>query len=366
MVQPAVRIAIACALSSFASTSASARPGDGDASILTIDFRGGSVTTAHHEGSPGDGFLGGPPPDAPGIVNGDFSLGLTGWIAAQAGGSVTPGQVLPIAEQAVFAEGDSFLITLSQTFVVPPNAVTLRFDFSAIPGFDLQAMFIPDAFEAQLLDGAMQSVVPTWDPLATSFFNVQENGTMLLGAGTTVSGSVVTLDVSHLTPGDLLTLYFDLIGGDGDHQSGVTIDGVEIITDGCGLFADHGEYGMGWPGTLGVPAVSVLSEPQLGAALVVDVTSSNPLPTIGVGILSRATDSRPTPYGGTLLVSALPGDVVGIWTFAVLPPTTTVIHPIPDDELLCGVPIFGQIILADPGASHGFAFSRGLQFTLGG
>jgi hypothetical protein len=161
-----------------------------------------------------------------GIVNGDFSDGLNGWSVTESGGSATPGSVSAAGGQAQLVEGDSFLVTLSQSFVVPQDLIELSFTLSMQPGLDPSASFIPDAFEASLLDLQGRSAVAAWSATATSFLNLQEDGAVNLGAGASFDGTSVRLDVSGLTPGTAVTLAFSLVGGDGDSGSGVRVDNV--------------------------------------------------------------------------------------------------------------------------------------------
>ena len=55
-------------------------------------------------------------------------------------------------------------------------------------------LFDPARFRAVLLDLTLESVVPTWSPAATSFFNVQEDASTLLGSATEFDGELVTLE----------------------------------------------------------------------------------------------------------------------------------------------------------------------------
>ncbi|MFT7668183.1 MAG: hypothetical protein ACI8X5_000870 [Planctomycetota bacterium] len=175
------------------------------------------------------------------IDNGDFDGG-GGWtidVSAPSGGPA--GSVTFDSGRACFLEKYSLLTTLSQTFVMPEGASTLEFDLTLDPGFDLSGGFIPDAFEAQLLNGALMSVVPTWSAGASSCFNLQENLTSNLGGGTSYSGGHVVVDVSGVPVGESVTLYFDLIGPDSDHESGVKVSNVHLYaanpTDlGCAEF----------------------------------------------------------------------------------------------------------------------------------
>jgi hypothetical protein len=166
------------------------------------------------------------------ILNGDFDDGLLHWIVTESGGSVTPGSVTPVDGQAELLEGGSFLVTLEQEFEVQAGTPTLQFDLLLVPGFDLTDAFVPDAFEVTLLDATTgASVVPTWDALATSFFNMQEDGTVLLGSGANWDGTTVTVDLSGVPAGIDVVFYFDLLGGDGDSGGGVRIDNAFDCSD---------------------------------------------------------------------------------------------------------------------------------------
>jgi len=166
-----------------------------------------------------------------GVTNGAFDNNGQAWttdISPAQGGP--QGSIVFNAGRACFLEGSSLLTTLSQTFVIPDGAQNLEFDLILSPGFDLSDNFIPDAFEAQLLDGANNSVVPTWFPGVTSFFNLQEDLTVNAGPGVTYQGGHVLLDVSGVPTGTSVTLFFDFIGADLDWDGGVKISNVELNT----------------------------------------------------------------------------------------------------------------------------------------
>jgi len=197
-----------------------------------------------------------------GLNNGDFADGLMSWTTTILGGGASPGEVRVENEQALLLEGDSFLITLSQSFVVKDQLASMSFDLFFTPGFDQTDPFIPDAFEVSLLDGSFQSVVPTWHALATSFVNFQEdfddqgdldtqrNDSWFGGPGVlveqipattaAVAGLHISVDLTGVATGTNVTLYFDLIGADADMGSGVTIDNVttRLQRAGCATDAD--------------------------------------------------------------------------------------------------------------------------------
>ena len=96
------------------------------------------------------------------------------WIADESGG--TPGDQGTVAGacQPIITEGDSFLVTLSQTFTVPGDRSLVRFAFDSLV-FDLNdAVGMNDAFEAALLDATGRPLVHTFTPARDAFFNITE------------------------------------------------------------------------------------------------------------------------------------------------------------------------------------------------
>lgn len=182
---------------------------------------------------------------ATGLLNSSFSEGLDGWTIDVLGAGDNLGTIAVDDEgRALLMENGSFLISVRQTFKLPSNARELSFEVFFDPGFDLTDNFILDAFEVQLLDDQMQSVVPTWDPLATSFFNVQEDvaqnpaGAINLAPGVTIEpingGGLpafrIHLDLTGVAAGTVVTLFNDLIGADSDTASGVRVDNFFLNT----------------------------------------------------------------------------------------------------------------------------------------
>ncbi len=180
-----------------------------------------------------------PPPI--GIVNGSFDVDLEGWDALESGGSIIPGQVTVDSQQALFVEGDSFLVTLQQTFAVPAFASTLTFDLVVDPGFDLGSSFAPDAFEVSLLDNDLLPLIEPWFFGASSFFNMQEDGQVNLSPQmsddplptpvVTWNGTTVTVILTGVSDGTVATLYVDLVNADFDTLSGVRVDNFAIAVD---------------------------------------------------------------------------------------------------------------------------------------
>ncbi|MCU0962695.1 MAG: hypothetical protein MUF48_21575, partial [Pirellulaceae bacterium] len=101
-----------------------------------------------------------------------FDHGLDGWTIRQQGGSVQ-GRGSVTAGSAVLHEGDSFLVTLDQSFNVPNRPIAAVFTYEA--EFDTtDPAFINDAFEAALLDADGYSLVHTFHAQRDAYFNLTE------------------------------------------------------------------------------------------------------------------------------------------------------------------------------------------------
>ncbi len=164
------------------------------------------------------------------IVNGDFSAGLTGWqvqAIGQAAGQ-TSGTIRANSGYAQLTENNSFLTTLSQTFVIPPNPQTIEFDLVAL-GLDPSAPGqLPDAFEGSLLTDNATSLVPTHQANSTAFVNFGSGTVISKATGVSIVGTKVTLNITGVAPGTRATLLFDLIGNPNGVRSTATIDNVRI------------------------------------------------------------------------------------------------------------------------------------------
>jgi hypothetical protein len=169
------------------------------------------------------------------ILNGDFSIDDSsnpqfGW--------QTRGDSTIVAEQAILREDSPFLSNFSQTFTIPEGAKILQFTI-ANTQLGPNSQFIPDAFEAALLDA--QTLNPLVAPalsLSDSFLNRQPQLLTYKSENVKVSGKInsptnaqtVYVDISHLTPGTEAILFFDLLGF-GEKDSYVIIDDVLISSE---------------------------------------------------------------------------------------------------------------------------------------
>jgi len=197
--------------------------------LLRIE-RGGRLLTTFRRGAEASRQAIGSVPAAlngSGLQNGDFAAGLASWSATESGGGLAPGGVSAVAGAAELLEGDSFLVTLQQNFTIPAGSTHIGFTIVQEPWFDRGDSGIPDAFEASLLDSTtLVPVVPPWDSFATSYFNIQEDGTSSAGVGTAWDGRRVIVDVSAVPAGTTVSLFLDLIGADLDTAGGLRLDDV--------------------------------------------------------------------------------------------------------------------------------------------
>jgi Bacterial Ig domain len=165
-----------------------------------------------------------------GITNGDFTTPTT-WN--------TEGATNIINGTATLTEQSQKLSELTQAFIIPTGAKTLQFtikDNHLVTGDTTKTA--NDAFEVALLDSN------TFTPLAgtsiglnhtDSLLNIQANGTIHKSDKVTITAltnnsSIVTIDLTAVTPSTQATLYFNLLGF-GARTSTVTIDDVKLFTD---------------------------------------------------------------------------------------------------------------------------------------
>lgn len=167
------------------------------------------------------------------IRNGRFANGLSNWIVNSVGAAPgqTSGSINALSSVAQFTENQSFLTSLSQRFVIPPNPQTIEFDLLSLGIDNVGTAQVPDAFEVSLLDQNRNSLVPTHSYRSTAFVNFGAGNTYSAGSRVTRNASTITLDISNLTPGTEATLIFDLIGNPGGERSTATIDSVRITPE---------------------------------------------------------------------------------------------------------------------------------------
>ena len=176
------------------------------------------------------------------IFNGDFSVidptnDQFGWI--------TRGRVNFDGTEAELVEDERLMSGLQQTFVLPAEFRTLRFTITGADFAD-NGVAPVDAFEMALIDAATGLSALGVTPLVNTdaLINIQSDGTVYAAPAVSINGQAVTsgsqltfanpvdvsIDLTVLAPGAVLTLYFDLLGL-GAANSRVTIDNVQIVAN---------------------------------------------------------------------------------------------------------------------------------------
>lgn len=172
--------------------------------------------------------------NSPALLNGDFDIANPndpnyGWNRR--------GAATTLNSKAILTEESSFNSNFTQTFIIPEGAKTLQFTLTATE-LGHSELAPPDAFEVALLEAnTLTPLVGTSTGLSQtdSFFNLQANDTPYFSNfvkinNPTSSGRTIEVDISHLTPGTLATLYFDLLGF-GKRDSRIEIERIRILSD---------------------------------------------------------------------------------------------------------------------------------------
>jgi hypothetical protein len=147
----------------------------------------------------------------------------------------------------------------------------------------------------------------------------------------------------------------DVLIGGSNFKSGDGIAEVWITA-----VASWNNYGTGWAGTNGVPALTARADPIVGKTLKVDLDNSAGVSTAGLLMLGLGKASIATGKGGTLLVA--PFQTIPL---ALPAGGLTLSGPIPNDPALYGFDLYLQTLEADAGASKGISFTRGLDLFFG-
>ncbi|MFO0985424.1 MAG: hypothetical protein U1E76_27445 [Planctomycetota bacterium] len=119
-------------------------------------------------------------------------------------------------------------------------------------------------------------------------------------------------------------------------------------------------YGSGWPGTNGVPSLTLGGDPVLCTAATLDLENSLGADTIAVLVFVLTRTEQPTIYDGHLLVVP-----TLVFLLAVPASGLSLGGDLPCDLILCGDSEYLQALEVDAGASKGVSFTPGLQLVLG-
>jgi hypothetical protein len=176
------------------------------------------------------------------------------------------------------------------------------------------------------------------------FMTVQEPAT-----GFTAGGRILVLGDHNL--------FSDSYINNGSNRTLAT----NMVRWACGCpSAVWSNYGRGWPGTSGIPALTSSGNPVLGSSITLSLGNSLGATTAGALVVGTVRASLPTPFGGTLLVT--PVTIVPVTV-----PAGGLALPIgvPNVMSMCGTSVLFQGAEGDPGASHGVSFSAGLDLLVG-
>jgi hypothetical protein len=119
-------------------------------------------------------------------------------------------------------------------------------------------------------------------------------------------------------------------------------------------------YGEGWPGTLGTPAITLGFDPDICTQVPVLITNSSGSDTLGLILIGGFEDKLPTVWDGSILLR--PMVAASLWMRAR---GERIQFTVPCDQTLRGATVFAQCMEIDTGASKGVSFSRGLKAVLG-
>jgi hypothetical protein len=119
-------------------------------------------------------------------------------------------------------------------------------------------------------------------------------------------------------------------------------------------------YGLGWPGTNGIPTLTAMSNPVIGSPMTVQIANSAGSNTTAFLVLGLASADLPTVFGGRFLVQPF-----SILSLGLPAAGLSVASTIPDDPALCGLAVFLQVLELDSGATKGVSFTPGLRLNLG-
>lgn len=129
----------------------------------------------------------------------------------------------------------------------------------------------------------------------------------------------------------------------------------------CGGVATVQEYGVGKPGSFGVPHLGAPTLPWIGDSLAAELTDAAPnapaILLLGFAPLAAPFD------GGTLLVNP----ALSLFVTTSASGSLELEFPLPADPQLCGWTIYQQMLILDPGAAGFYqtAITNGLAQTIG-
>lgn len=160
------------------------------------------------------------------LPNGDFSQGLADWtVEVSPDPSAPPGAVSVVGGAARLSKGGAYRVALSQDFVAPEGLIALRLRLAELPQFGSTGAFIPEAFDIHVLRADSVSRVAAFRTGASAAANAAAvPAGFNLGAGTTLNGDQLRIELPGIAVGETLTLIATLVGASADTQAIAAID----------------------------------------------------------------------------------------------------------------------------------------------
>jgi cold shock CspA family protein len=124
--------------------------------------------------------------------------------------------------------------------------------------------------------------------------------------------------------------------------------------------ASWNNYGAGFPGTNGIPALTASADPVFGTTISLDIGNSYTTWTSGLLLVGLDPASIQTGAGATILV-----DLLFTIPVVITPSGTSILATIPSDDQLFGLSAFLQAIELDAGAKGNLSFTPGLELVFG-
>ena len=124
--------------------------------------------------------------------------------------------------------------------------------------------------------------------------------------------------------------------------------------------ASSSNYGAGFPGTLGIPTLSVSSPPLLGSEFDVELGNSAGVPTVGILLAGFTAIDIHGSWGGSLLVKP-----VLVFNVSLDVSGGTLPVELAYDPTLAGLHVYCQGLEVDHGAQKKLSSSPGLELVLG-
>src|SRR5213078_3263488 len=127
-----------------------------------------------------------------------------------------------------------FHASKEQAVTIPADASVLTFTYSNL-SFDTTAQYaVNDAFEAALVDANGRPLVHTIGAGRDAFLNLTDGQPPALGAGTTLAGQTVTVNLAGIAPGTTARLIYRLVNNDGDTSTAVRVPTAQVLPNPSG------------------------------------------------------------------------------------------------------------------------------------